>query len=157
MNIHIRPLELADAQVSYKWRNDPSLWLYTGFKPSRKITLKDEMAWIKKVIEDDTCRRFAIIADNTYVGNVYITDISGDTGEYHIFIGDKNFWGKGVAKEASLQIIAYSQKVLKLDTILLGVKKENTAAYKLYQKLGFVDDGEKDGFTRMRLDIGNSK
>ena len=157
MNIHIRPLEVSDAQVSYRWRNDPELWVYTGFKPDKEIALTDEKAWIKKVVADETCRRFAIIADGTYVGNIYITDIRDGTGEYHVFIGDKKFWGKGVAKEASLQIIAYAKKELKLHTILLGVKKENIAACKLYLKLGFSDDGEKDGFTRMKLDLASFK
>jgi diamine N-acetyltransferase len=39
-------------------------------------------------------RRFAILADDTYVGNIYLTDINDKTAEYHIFIGGKTFGAK---------------------------------------------------------------
>ena len=34
----IRPLEVSDALTSYKWRNDPEIWKYTGSRPDMEIT-----------------------------------------------------------------------------------------------------------------------
>ena len=60
-------------------------------------------------------------------------------------MGDKTNWGKGYAKEASLRIIKYCFKELKLATITLGVIEENVKAAILYKNMGFtIDEVKKD-------------
>lgn len=151
MDIKIRPLAKKDAYTSVKWRNKPEIWRYTGFKATKEITIQDELKWIGKVIEDKTCRRFAIEVDNKYVGNIYLTDIKDGIGEYHIFIGNQDYWNKGIAREASKQIINFGKNELKLNNIELGVKAENIRAYKLYESLGFKEYGKEGEFIRMSL------
>lgn len=154
MRVHIRPLQKSDAEVSVKWRNIPEIWTFTTFKTDREITLKDEQTWINKVISDPTSARFAILADEVYVGNIYLTNIEGGAAEYHIFIGDKNYWGKGIASTASVLILEYARDVLKLDTVYLYVKQENTGAYHIYSKLGFaLTKKKRDDFVNMELDL----
>jgi diamine N-acetyltransferase len=153
MNITIRPLEENDAYTSVNWRNMPELWTYTTFKADREIVIDDELKWIRAVIKDPTSARFAIMADDVYVGNIYLTGLTEDSGEYHIFIGNKEYWGKGIARKASELIIEYGRKKLGLKTIILGVKPDNAAAFHLYKSLGFTQTGEEDGFTRMKLDL----
>ncbi|KQT17873.1 hypothetical protein ASG31_03805 [Chryseobacterium sp. Leaf404] len=143
MNILIRPLEVKDAAVSYKWRNDADIWKYTGSKPTLEITEIIEREWLINTLPDKTKSRFAIIVDGNYVGNVQLTDIvSEQSAEYHIFLGEKNFWGKGVAAEATYQILTYAKESLRLSEVYLNVKSENTAAIKSYKKSGFkiIDD-----------------
>lgn len=154
MEIKIRPLQIEDAKTSVKWRNMSELWTYTTFKLTREITIDDETNWVKKVTMDPTSRRFAILADNVYVGNIYLTGIENGVGEYHIFIGEKDYWGKGIARKASVLIINYGKDELKLNKIKLGVHPENAGALHLYQSLGFTDTGEKeDGFIVMDIDL----
>ena len=153
MQIKIRPLETKDAYTSVNWRNMPEIWAQTGSAPNKKVTIEDELEWIKKVTADKTSRRFAIIVDDMYVGNVYLTDIKDGVAEYHIFIGDKNYWGKGVAREASKQIIEFGISNLRLKAIELGVQETNAAAFHLYKSLGFNKTGMDGRFTRMRLDL----
>jgi RimJ/RimL family protein N-acetyltransferase len=152
MEVKIRPLEEKDAYTSVKWRNIPEIWALTGSSPDREITIEDELVWIKRVTNDGS-KRFAILADGVYVGNVYLTDIEGGVGEYHIFIGDKDYWGKGVARKASEQIIAFGRDELKLKAITLQVREDNAGAFHLYKSLGFIDTGKDKTFTWMRLDL----
>ena len=63
------------------------------------ISLETELEWIRRVIQNENEYRCAIFVDGEYVGNIYLTDITEFTANYHIFIGNKNFWGKGVEKE----------------------------------------------------------
>ena len=105
MKVKIRPLEEKDAFTSVKWRNISKIWEHTGSAPDREITIEDELTWIKKVIADPSSKRFAILADGKYVGNIYLTDIKDKKGEYHVFIGEMDYWGKGIARKASEQII----------------------------------------------------
>jgi RimJ/RimL family protein N-acetyltransferase len=145
MQVNIRPLEVSDAYTSVKWRNIAELWVHTTFKSSKEITIDDELQWATNAINDPTSERFAILADNMYVGNVYLTGISNCTAEYHIFIGEKSHWGKGVARAASVQIISYAKEVLHLEKVKLGVKSDNLGAFHLYKSLGFIETGEDEG------------
>ncbi|MEO5949566.1 MAG: GNAT family N-acetyltransferase [Candidatus Saccharimonas sp.] len=153
MEIYARPLEEDDARTSYVWRNDPEIWRYTGSSPDRTITLEDELAWVRNVIADNTSRRFAIIADNAYVGNIYLTNIHDGKAEYQIFIGDKDHMGKGVAKEVSKQIIDFAQNKLHLQSVSLEVRPENIRAVQLYLSLGFKIVQENADFLTMSIDF----
>lgn len=153
MNITIRPLQRDDAYTSVKWRNIPELWVHTTFKATKEITIENELEWIQKVIDSPRDDRFAIMADDAYVGNIYLTNIHDGTGEYHIFIGEKEYWGKGIARQASEQLIAHAKK-RHLKKIILEVRKQNEGAFHLYNKLGFKEIKTKDdGFTVMELDL----
>ncbi|QPQ53479.1 GNAT family N-acetyltransferase [Chryseobacterium indologenes] len=90
-NVLIRPLVKEDALTSYLWRNDSKIWEFTGSKPDIVITKEIETAWIEKALKDKTSRRFAILCDQEYVGNVQLTNINDDCAEFHIFIGKKSF------------------------------------------------------------------
>lgn len=155
INIHvkIRPLIEEDAYTSVKWRNIAKIWQYTAYKLTRTITIEDELNWIQKVISDPHGKRFAILADDVYVGNIYLTNIKDGIGEYSIFIGDKNYWGKGIARKASEQVIAFGRDKLKLKAIVLGVREDNIAAMHLYESLGFKRTGKDEKFTLMKLDF----
>ena len=137
MEIIIRPLVEEDAYTSVKWRNDPDVFKYTGNTYDHEITIESELDWIRRVMNNPNDYRCAIIADNTYVGNIYLTDIDGVSAHYHIFIGNKDYWGKGVAKKASKQIIDYAFGSLGLKRIILRVRKDNVRAIRLYHSLGF--------------------
>ena len=137
MIVTIRPLKVEDAYTSVKWRNDPEVFKYTGNIYNHEITIESELEWIKKVISNVNDYRCAILVDNIYVGNIYLTDIHNRIGNYHIFIGEKDYWGKGVAKMASVQIIEYGFNVLGLNQIKLNVRPANKSALNLYTSLGF--------------------
>lgn len=148
-NIYIRPLQEIDAATSYKWRNDPQVWQFTGSKPDKEITLEIEQEWLLKVINDQFSRRFAIIVDEVYIGNVQLTHISNGSAEFHIFIGDKNYWGKGVATLATYQLLHYAKFELNLDTVYLTVREDNLPAIRSYEKNSFVAERRENGWIKM--------
>jgi RimJ/RimL family protein N-acetyltransferase len=92
---------------------------------------------------------------NKHIGNIKIDPIYFDdnAGEYGIMMGEKNEWGKGFAYESSLKIIDYCFKNLGLIEIRLGVKIDNIAAVRLYEKLGFIKYNilKEQGVIRMKL------
>lgn len=147
--VYIRPLTIEDAKISYQWRNDPEIWKFTGSKPDRKITYEIEKEWIKKVISDETCRRFAIIADGNYIGNIQLTNIKDKKAEYHIFIGNKLWWGTGISHLATYQILHFAKEELLLEEVFLSVREENIAAIKSYIKSSFVERESADGWIKM--------
>ena len=137
MEVIIRPLQEQDAYTSVNWRNDPEVFKYTGTIYQNKITIDTELDWLRKVANNPKDYRCAILADGVYVGNIYLTNIDEKSAHYHIFIGNKDYWGKGIAKQASIQIINYGFKVLGVKTIYLRVRLLNERAILLYENLGF--------------------
>ena len=139
MNCYIRPLRFEDARTSYKWRNDPEIWEFTGSKPSQPITQEIEESWMKKVLSNNSEKRFAICIEgsNQYVGNVQLTNICDNTAQFHIFIGEKKFWGQHIGQQAIKQIIAFAFRELHLKSIYLHVSQKNSAAIRVYEKCGF--------------------
>lgn len=151
MEVQIRPLIPEDAYTSVNWRNDPEVFKYTGNRYDHVITIESELEWIHRVISNPLDYRCAIIADGTYVGNIYLTDIKDGKANYHVFIGEKSVWGKGVARKASEAIIKYGKENLKLTSIKLKVRPQNERAYKLYTKLGFKEIDRDDTYISMEL------
>jgi RimJ/RimL family protein N-acetyltransferase len=140
MKVIIRKLRLKDAATSYKWRNDAEVWKHTGSKPDKFITPEIEKEWLAEVLTRKDQKRFAICVneDQQYVGNVQLTEIKGGEAEFHIFIGEKSYWNKGVGSEATRLIINYGFEQLHLKKITLIVDKENAPAIASYTKCGFV-------------------
>lgn len=153
MEVHIRPLQAEDAYTSVKWRNDPEVFKYTGNRYDHTITIESELKWINRVIANPSDYRCAIIADGQYVGNIYLTDIKNGRANYHIFIGEKDVWGKGVARKASESIIEYGRTNLQLSCFSLKVRHQNERAYRLYIKLGFKEINRDESFISMELHI----
>ena len=140
MEVKIRPLKTDDAYTSYKWRNDPEVFRYTGNRYDHEISLESELNWIKQVIYKKDDYRCAILADGEYVGNIYLTEIDEKKAHFHIFIGNKAYWGKGVARKASEILLEYAFLELGLQIITLNVDLRNVPAIRLYEKLGFKSE-----------------
>ncbi|EEF88221.1 GNAT family N-acetyltransferase [Bacteroides cellulosilyticus] len=151
MEISIRPLRVEDAYTSVKWRNDPEVFKYTGNTYNREITIQDELLWVKKVIQDEDGYRCAILADNQYVGNIYLTNICNDSAVYHIFLGERSVWGKGVAKQASRLILRYAFDSLDLNLVELRVKMKNERAIELYKRIGFQEHSRDEEWIHMTI------
>jgi RimJ/RimL family protein N-acetyltransferase/glycosyltransferase involved in cell wall biosynthesis len=151
--ISLRALTGDHASISYKWRNDPDIWRYTGHRPDKIVTYEIEFEWIQKVLKSNNEKRFAICIKQTgqYIGNVQLTSINGYDAALHIFIGEKEFWGQGYGFEATKLVLEYGFEVLQLQSIYLDVKKEHSVAIKMYKKAGFSDIFEYEEFCRMAI------
>ena len=136
-DIYLRPLMVEDSAISWRWRNDPSIWRYTGSRPDREVTEEMEREWAAKVIADSSRMNFAICCkvDNRYVGNVYIVNIHEEVGELGIFIGELSARGRGYGLQA-LRLLKQEAKSRGIDKIVIDVAKDNIAAIIVYLKSG---------------------
>ena len=142
MEIYLRRLEEKDAFTSHNWRNDPEIWKLTGKRPDRIITPKIELEWMRSVLNNKNESRFAICikSSNEYIGNVQLTNLLNGSAEFHIFIGEKKYWGKGIGTKATLEMIKIGFEDLLLNEIYLFVNKMNIPAIKAYLNCGLIID-----------------
>jgi RimJ/RimL family protein N-acetyltransferase len=141
--VRIRPLEVRDALTSYRWRNDPEVWRHTASQPDRRITPEIETEWLRRALHAADAQRFAICVGEpggeAYVGNIQLTDIDGESAQYHVFVGDRAHWGRGVATRATAAILRHAFDVLHLERVWLTVARANTPAVQLYRRAGFEE------------------
>lgn len=157
MEIYLRPLKLNDALTSYEWRNNKKIWELTGTKPNMFITPEIELAWIKEVINNKNEIRFAICVTSSdkYIGNVQLTDIKNNRAEFHIFIGETSYWGKGIGLKATKLALNYGFFDMYLNEIFLKVNKFNINAIKIYTNIGFKQTCINDNIISMNLSKDN--
>ncbi len=91
--------------------------------------------------------------DARYIGNVQLTNISQGKAVFHIFIGEKQFWGKGIGKVATQLMIKYAKDVLGLEELSLVVLMNNKAAIRIYNAVGFVEVSSSGDKTLMNMII----
>lgn len=157
--IFIRPLQMDDANTSCHWRNDPNLWRLTGNRPDRHITLELERKWLAEALSREDEKRFAICLkkDGRYIGNAFYTNILHHDAEPHIFIGEPEFWGRGIATDAVLMLLEHGFVDMGLDRIHATINSSNIAMVRMCQSLGHevvaveYDDKFKAVVTRLIL------
>jgi RimJ/RimL family protein N-acetyltransferase len=73
-----------------------------------------------------------------------------------MLIGDKNYWGKGLATETLKTLVHWAFENLEINTIDLGVNRNNTGAMRVYEKVGFkIFDQSKTGL-KMKIEKINA-
>ncbi|TKB97613.1 GNAT family N-acetyltransferase [Pedobacter cryophilus] len=152
-SIYLRPLNLEDAETSYRWRNNPEIWNFTEFKPNKHITVEIETEWLYRILQNKDEYRFAICLKETgqYLGNVQLLNVNNKTACFHIFIGETSFWGKGIGNKATALLLEHGFNNLKLDFITLRVHKDNSFALSVYKKMGFQIIDKNGDFMEMAL------
>jgi len=154
--IYLRPLQLDDAKISYKWRNNPEIWKNTGSAPDREITEEMEMAWMRKVLADSSTKRFAIClkANDRYIGNAYLSDIVNGTAEEQIFIGETELWGNGIGTRARAILYDVASAQFGIRRIVTNIRIRNIASLKSVSKLGFVEVAHDEEWVKLEKVIG---
>lgn len=143
--LELRPITLEDVSDTYiGWLNDPEV---TKFNSHGEVEYTREKAiqYVSMVSASDEYRVFTIRTRGTglHIGNISLQQMSRthQSAEFAILLGDKTYWGKGVAKEASLLILRYGFEVLELHRIYCGTSIANEPMQKLAASLGFTEEG----------------
>ena len=143
--INLKPLEKNNVTFFYKWINDKEVIKFS-LSLFHKINSKHEIdKWFLKLINNKNNLQLGIYlkSDNTFIGYAGICDISktNKSGEYFIFIGDKEYWGKGISTQVTKEILRIGFNEMRLNRIMLTVYKQNIGGLKSYKKAGFIEEG----------------
>ena len=146
MNINLRALAMTDLRTILPWHNDPELYThllgqYPG--PVEEIACRE---WLARQVDNPKNSCSLAIDFGTpprHIGNVYFRDIETISGraEFHIFIGDKNLRGRGIGSEIMQRSVEYARDALHLRRLYLFVLANNSAAIRVYEKVGFRTEG----------------
>lgn len=140
----LRLLEERDLPLRVKWVNDPEIRHLLMF--DYPLSLAKTQAWFRQTVMDATKVHFSIVdrATDAVIGMTGLLDISTrhQRAQFYITIGEKGYWGKGIAGEVINLVIEYGFRELNLNRIFLYTLPGNEKARKVYEKKGFVREGE---------------
>jgi diamine N-acetyltransferase len=147
-NLRLRAPERSDIPAFTEWINDPEV--IDGLTIVYPMSSEDESRWFDHMVQQPLELHPWVIevkeGDHWQaIGNCGFHDVDwrNSNAEFGIFIGDKNYWGKGYGSEAIQLLLKVGFEVMNLHRIWLRVKADNPRAVHSYEKIGFVHEGRK--------------
>ncbi len=141
----LRPFRKDDATLWQKWDTDPEVQAHMPEPKNEQISLEAQYTYLEECEADPHGYYWSIEtkAEGVTIGTVALTDINTHhaIGELGIVLGDKNFWGKGVATEVLTALTTYVFSDLGLERINAEVEAQNIPMQKVLHKVGFEHDG----------------
>jgi len=141
--IYLRPLEREDLPSRVKWVNDPETRKTLMF--DYPLSLAKTQKWFDQILMDKTKINFSIISktDNKLIGMTGLLDITTvhSRAQMYITIGEKDYWGKGLASEIIQALLEYAFTEVNLNKVYLYTIPANDRGRKVYEKNGFKNEG----------------
>lgn len=143
--IYLRGLEEEDINGNYfQWFNDQQVCQFNshGLFPNNLKRMKSYLDHIQGS-RDILVLGIFDMKNDTHIGNISLQNIDwvSRNAEYAIIIGEKSYWGKGVAKEASDLILTHGFVALNLERIYCGTAEDNIGMQKLARYMGMQEEG----------------
>ena len=142
----LRKLEEKDADGMLEWMQDPEMqkgFRFNGEEKSRE----DVLSFIRNAnieLVDGKDIHYAVSDENDeYLGTISLknVDLVNKKAEYAISLR-RMAQGKGIATEATHEILKMAFEQYDLQRVYLNVLSDNQRAIRLYEKCGFVYEGE---------------
>ncbi len=138
---YLSPINVDDVELYTKWLNDVEVIQYLTLR-SKMISLLTEREALEKLSREHAYGIVTLERDEL-IGNCSFVELDNlnRTAEVGIFIGNKEYWGKGYGTEALGLLISFGIDYLNLRSFVLRVFSFNERAIKSYKKLGFKEIG----------------
>ncbi len=144
-HVYLRAIEKSDVERCHAWINDPQVNATLAVRgPVNQVA---EEAWVERAArrQDPTELHLAICraSDGRHIGNCGFFQIHAEnrSATLGILIGERDCWGQGHGTDAVRTLCRYGFEQLNLHKIRLDVIAHNERARKVYERLGFVQEG----------------
>lgn len=144
-NLTLKPLSFDELDTNYiNWLNDADTCKYNSHGDA-VYTRKMAEEFIKNTQKSKNCEVWAVYlkSHNHHIGNISLQniDFKNRQAEIAYLFGEKQYWGRGYATEASKILIKRAFEDLKLHRLYFGTHIDNIAMQKVGEKLGFQKEG----------------
>jgi len=137
-------------ELSWLWLNDNEIKQLIN---TSSFTRNEQRKWFETLKDREDYKIWGIDIDHIHVGVCGLKNITKYDCEYWGYIGEKEFWGKGIGSFIMKSLIEYS-KNQELESIWLTVIESNIRAIGLYTKYGFkIEAKDENNLIKMRLKL----
>jgi RimJ/RimL family protein N-acetyltransferase len=133
----LAPLEPEHLEQYCRWFADPEVTRF--LKVQAPPTLAEEQAWFARTAASQIDVVWGIFADGQHLGSTAIRSIDwrnrrAVTG---IVIGERSWWGRGLATAAHALRTRYAFDELNLEKLVTTVIEGNTASRRALERIGY--------------------
>jgi len=143
--IRLREYRKEDIPLAQQFLNDSETRSLMNPRSAYPYTLADEEKWFEALSANKDTYSFAIetLEGGKYIGGCGINGVGWKmrVAEIGIFIGDKNYWGKGYGTDAMEVLVRVCFEQMNMNKISLHVFSYNERARLCYEKCGFSVEG----------------
>ncbi|CAK0768165.1 N-acetyltransferase domain-containing protein [Gammaproteobacteria bacterium] len=141
---YLRGLTRADLPALLNWTSDREVthYLYRGAFPAHLEALERAYEMMSNSSTEEevaVCSREGEIFIG--IGGLHGINSIARSAELRVFIGDKHWWNRGCGTEATQLLLAWAFEILNLHKVWLGVNAAQSNAVRVYEKVGFVQEG----------------
>lgn len=148
MKIELVEMDKSFLELTWNWLNDIEIKRLTNAPSFSKIQQEN---WFNSLKERHDYKIWGIDADQVHIGVCGLKNITDIDCEYWGYIGEKEFWGRGIGSIILSKLISYS-KNQNLFSMWLNVNSFNQRAINLYTKFGFIHESrDESNVIKMRL------
>jgi RimJ/RimL family protein N-acetyltransferase len=141
MEIKIRKFQEEDIPYKVKWINydENNRFLHYDLPLRENKTL----LWFDSIKDRKDRADYTITYNGEPAGLIGLLniDIKNRKAEYYIMLGGGEYKGKGIATIATEMLIKESYNIYNLNKIYLYTEVENISAQKLFERIGFINEG----------------
>ncbi|SEW40762.1 Protein N-acetyltransferase, RimJ/RimL family [Chryseobacterium wanjuense] len=139
-------------EKSWNWLNDPEIKHLTSTPDFSK---EDQQKWFSGLENNTKYWVKGIQYNNKTIGVAGLKKIDTDnkTAEYFGYIGEKEYWGKGLSSDLFTLIFTIAKNQFDLKSLYLNVIPENIRAIKAYEKAGFTISENTDSNVMMSINL----
>lgn len=120
------------------WLQNPDVHLWmSGDIPK---TAGEVNEWLYNATHDPRRHYFTIMADGNMIGiiNLRLDHMPDKTGEIGIVIGEPEYRGLGIGKQAVEKVLTHARDVVHLSSVRAHIKPENEKSIHLFTGQGFI-------------------
>ena len=138
--IHFRQLKLEDFHTVLIWSKDERFCEANGWQKNRDPI--ESLQWWKHCVtnQQKDFIRLGIEYKNKLIGYADLAEITNNSAEIGIAIGESNLWNVGIGTQTLKKLMNYATEQLGV-TIFYGETHEtNQRSRKMMEKLGFTEE-----------------
>ncbi len=137
----LREIRNSDFADIFEYKSDPLVTEHLLYYPHKsKRETENYIGNTIRKYKEGKMYDFAIVLKSSkkMIGTVGFTSINIHDNSAEIgYVLNKSYWGKGLAKEAILELVDFGFRVLSLDRIYARILSENHNSIELIKKCGF--------------------
>ena len=143
--VKLRAYKKEDIVLAQQYLNDAETKRLLSPGVPYPFTLEEETKWFEKISANNDNYSFAVetLEESKYIGGCGVNglDWKNSIATVGIFIGDKNYWGKGYGTDAMKVLLKFIFEQMNINKVKLFVYSFNERAVKSYEKSGFKREG----------------
>jgi RimJ/RimL family protein N-acetyltransferase len=139
--VTLAPIAPSHLENYCRWFADPDVIRY--MKIQAPPTLADEQAWFERTAHSDRDVLWGLFVEGEHIGSTGIHRIDWRNRHAHtgIVIGERTWWGRGIATRSHALRTRYAFEQLNLEKLVTTVIEGNTASRRALERAGYLTVG----------------